>query len=857
MGAESLTRVDSIRHVVAGYGLERVGMKSMGVTKAGGGEAASGLRRPARAGRPALCLAGLVALISTGTAEAVPVEVNVTRVGFPTLPAGDVIRNGAWVPVMVDVSLLKGVSFDGTLRVAQTDSDGDEAYDSVEVHLRQETGGTQRYYLYVVANAVRADPRFRVEVRGVEGETVQVASQGELTDLAAPSQQPRVLPDDDLLILSVSTGTIGRTKDLVQPPDESDLRQFRRPVHVGHLSPADIPEHWIGLEMVDYVVWDEANPDDLNERQRAALLQWVRQGGTLLIAASRTAGAFMLVDDLNAVMPAQIGDVVSVANLPQVRETMLGRPFKEEWREEDRTPWYLVKFPSPIPVAAGNARPGAEQVAFESDLHSDAPGKPGVLPADVMTRRRVGRGAVVFSTVTLRDLFSAPGGASALFAKVFYLGTQEKDQGSAALPVPLFDKVMRPISFATSGSLYLLTASLASVGYVLLATLGTWSLLGVRGWRQHSWSAFALVALGTSILSVMVIQAVRGFGDALHQLSIVDADAGESYGTASVFFGLRAAGDKRLDVWLPDDPLGALEPQATNGFLRPFAGDPDASKPATTYVDPGEYRLEPGSAVVNDVRVRATLKQFEGRWQGSLGGKLSAQLATRGGRIREDSFVVNDLGVDLRDCLLLLPTSPLENAAQARAYDTYVFDVGDLPADARPVRLYDRCYRLQPTESFGQFMMRSRLSDAQQEWRSAVTLIGLGQFTEYRYGVGDERKALMLLSTIGDLDPALSMGVLDQVMGMRTISRDRLRRLDLRMQLDGGHVGKGRPGSAVLIGYAASPGPARLFRRENERSFQVLAPDERRALTMYRIRIPFTALGGGSSADEDDDELGL
>jgi len=38
-------------------------------------------------------------------------------------------------------------------------------------------------------------------------------------------------------------------------------------------------------------------------------------------------------------------------------------------------------------------------------LRSDASGKPGVLPADVITRRRVGHGAVVFSAITLRDLY--------------------------------------------------------------------------------------------------------------------------------------------------------------------------------------------------------------------------------------------------------------------------------------------------------------------------------------------------------------------------------------------------------------------------------------------------------------------
>jgi hypothetical protein len=179
-----------------------------------------------------------------------------------------------------------------------------------------------------------------------------------------------------------------------------------------------------------------------------------------------------------------------------------------------------------------------------------------------------------------------------------------------------------------------------------------------------------------------------------------------------------------------------------------------------------------------------------------------------------------------------------------------LFDIGDLPSDGKRVPLVPRCYRPQPNESLTQFLVRSTLADAHREWKNVISLIGFGAGASARYARGEEKRALLLASTIGELSSQSLAGLMDQFMGARTVSRDRLRSLDLREQMEAGwpagETNEALDGSAILIGFADDSGPARLFRREDDRKFQLLQPDERYSLTMYRVRIPIRVLEGGS-----------
>jgi hypothetical protein len=180
--------------------------------------------------------------------------------------------------------------------------------------------------LYVPANPVSGDGRFAVELRDQESSVVQVVSDGVLAARAVPSEVPDIISHDDVIILSVGDAAIGRVKDLAGVRQGTNLRQT---VHVAHISPSDLPEHWIGLEAVDYIVWDDARPETLSPRQLGALLEWCQYGGTLLIGASESATAFALTKPVAAIMPADILEIVSAADLPKTRVTLLSQPSAE------------------------------------------------------------------------------------------------------------------------------------------------------------------------------------------------------------------------------------------------------------------------------------------------------------------------------------------------------------------------------------------------------------------------------------------------------------------------------------------------------------------------------------------------
>ena len=809
-------------------------------------------------------IAGSIPLVLTSRLSAETIapggrlEVNVTHVGFPAVGRGDIVRAGCWTPVTVDLALVDLAEFHGTVRAAQFDTDGDQCSDAVEVHLRAETGGAQRVTLYVPANLEASNGQMQLQVRDADGSTVQVISQGVLTTRATSPDSPSVVDSDDLVVLSLGTGTIGKVKDLagVQQPT-----RLRRNVSVAHISPTDLPELWIGLEAVDYIVWDDARPEDLTERQLEAVIEWVRHGGTLLLAAARTAGSLKLVKPINAILPVEIGDITTVENLPETREQLLGRPTAEDLPTGTGMSWSEAPLPDPVPVTLCTARNGARRIAAENV--SLVGGKSA--RTDIVTRRAEQRGHVIYCAVALRDLFGGKGRATTFFEKVFNFIPAPDSQLGPPVPMSLFNSVVSAVGFTTSRSLYLLITAVSFVVYVALATFGTWTFLSSRGMRHHAWTAFAVVAIACSFASVLAVGSIRGIVDRLEQIAIVDAVAGETFGRGTAFFGLKTGIDKHLDLWLPSDWLTAREPNVTSCFLKPLPAGRDERGSPGGFADPEEYRIKPASAQIDGVRFRATLKRFEGRWEGPLGGRLTGRITTRNRLITEDSFVVNELGVDLRDSLLIqTELDPGGNAAERNTV-TFVYSIGTIPSDGMKTYLAARCYALSGSETLRDVTQRARLSERQSAWSAPLS----GLYNSYMYGsgsdvaatLGRERDALMLLSTIGDFD----YSVLGLSGGLKTWSTDRLRQLDLREQLTAGRREdkeanvSAEPGGMVLIGFADGGGPIRLFSRSGDRDYAAIAPEERASWCMYRIRLPFTVFDsrGGDTETSSTDDMGM
>ncbi len=409
------------------------------------------------------------------------------------------------------------------------------------------------------------------------------------------------------------------------------------------------------------------------------------------------------------------------------------------------------------------------------------------------------------------------------------------------------------LSFSQRAGLYLLMVGVCSIGYVLVATFGSWSLLSAKGWRHHSWSGFALVGLGASVLSVFTVNSVRGFGgETLRQVSVVDLNAGASYGFATVYFGLKTSLDTKLDLWLPEDPLSATEPGRTNCFLRPNPASSDLTMSRSAFTDPEAYRVIPASAVIHGARIRGTLKRFEGRWEGPVAGTVSADIAVRLKDVRnlflDGSYIVNELGVDLLNCYLLLPIRELTDVTGFRSSEIYAFPIGDLPASGGRVDVAERCYRPEEDETPVAFLSRSTLAEAQKAWgaeiRNVLSDAAFGSAGRRTSALGEERNALLLLSTVNEYDASKEVSMTQFMTGATTWSRDRGRQLDLRERLP--------VGSAVLIGFAEDPGPVRLFRRAGDAPYHMLTPDPDHSWTMYRIHISVRLLDRDREEEEKD-----
>ena len=747
--------------------------------------------------------------------------------------AGDIVRNGAWAPVIVDLDLLDSTSFDGSLRIAQKDNDGDQCYDGVDVHLMADTSPSRRYFLYIPANQQRARDAFTVEVLDADGQVVEVVSQGELALFANPSQHPTTIEADDIVILSLSASAIGRVRDLVNP----DLQErYTRRLHVAHMSPLDLPELWIGLEAVDFIVWDDARPEELTQRQLDSVINWVRHGGTLLIAASHTAGSLSLSTRLYELLPVELGEVVTAAALRDVRYQLVGAPLVDEDAVRSTASWEPPPFPSPVPVIRCSLRDDRFAVAWEAAIDSQ-----------VISQRPLGRGRIIFSGVTIADLFSGEGESVEFFRRLFLFTEVENTDEPPPQPVSLFPHVAASISFHRRASTYLFVAGVSSVAYVLMATFGLWAFLGARQWRKHAWSAFALVAIAASLLSIVLVNSLRGFGDKLHQLSIVDAAAGDTRGTATVLFGLKTHIDREVDVWLPSDAISADTPIPSDCFLRPIPVSRAPGDASASFTDPVEYRLMPATAVIDQVRIRATLKQFEGRWSGRLGGRLDAKITINGQRITDDSFVVNNLGVDLQRCLLLQTLIDVNESGTTRPNGILAYDLGPLPADGQAVTIADRCYPVSRPGQGDAAPAKPWLAKRQSDWHNEFQ----GISSNMTFGsdpmsvvLGKEESALMLITTLGEFDPPASGGMLG--FARTTWSRDRLRSLDLRAHL--------KRDTVLLIGFADAPGPARLFYRSGDERFVMVDPEAGHAKTMYRVTIPTEFVGGRPVDDTDEKE---
>ncbi len=773
-------------------------------------------------------------------APAARLRIDAVQVGFPgggqseRLPVSHWYGAGDWAPVLVQITNEDADLFDGTLQVVQTDRDGDEVAASQAVAVR----GTRRFTLYVPAGTTQEDdfdlmrtrrPAFSVRVHDPAGNLVRVSA-GDVRDAieAPPAERPTALPPDALVVLDISPVPVNQLDGL------SAAERLGRDLIVLRSSPASLPDHHCGLMFVDYIVWDGGDARSFDLAQQEALIEWVRRGGTLLLGVSRN-WELLLKSPFGGLLPAKLSGTETTDNLQELQAALLG----------EQNPFDLSQ-----PLARGGlALCPLRADALADDAVAVVPRRPRGDDRIFVSRRPCGQGRVVLVAAELRDLLPVGREPQRFLRQTLDLPMRAapRNEQDVAYTLDLFARIVGLVGFQLTSRLYLLFAFCFVVAYIALATGGLWAWLTRIRRTQLAWPAFAAAAVLAGAASLAAVQWIRGFGQKVQELTVVDARAEAPDVVATSFFGLKTPAHSRLDLCVPQDWTNPREAVERRASLLPLRAPTDRMF-QERYATSMHYQAVARLGELQDVPFRATSKEFEAHWRGphpAIVGGMLAHAPDRPGELTDASWLVNRLPEDLRECFLLV-------RAPGRL-DVRVYPVGHMAAGQRltieEVILRQLLGRESTARSQAAVTPMPRVID-RRSW-SPPTLASM-QVTwarslgvqpggaAYRWG-GDEEEerirvdtttaqtALLLLTTREEIDAAtLGGGTVDFNGGGR--------RLDRSGELDGRQ--------ALFVGFSDRPGPSRLCARRSGGSGRWRPLRPAAAQVMYRVLLP---VGGGES----------
>ncbi len=604
---------------------------------------------------------------SAPAAEQRPAEIVGLRVGL----AG-CYKTGLWTPV--EVVLRGNRSAQGRLTVTVPDGDGVPARFATppEEPCRVRSGEETAVVLY--ARFGRAADSLAVEFRDAEGTVVQRSFQAGEADerarfrtaasskgllVAAVGRDAMGLPQA-LAGAAVISGTAGGrpardAAGAAQRPHEQDAEQAAAGqgpaggdratvVRLDDLS--QMPVQWYGYEGIDAVVLSTSRPEvcaglKADDPRIAALEQWIRMGGTLVLSVGRSGGELL----------AEGGPLAGLAP---------GKFQRTLSRRQTSTSALEAYCGSRVPIV--RARGADLRVSQLAEVRGLVEVRDGTLP--LVVRRAVGFGHVVFAAF---DLDEPPvrdwQDRGALMAKLLDLPRPHDDRRQAlALTRYGYDDLAGQLRSALDqfpqvrvfpfwGAVVMLVAYLLVIGpcdYFLLRKL--------LGRMVLTWVTFPLVVIAFCLAAYWLARGLKGDQIRIHQVDLVDVDVatGGVRGTSWANFfspradrydlrfaprgldGEAAADAQVLTAWLglPGEGLGGMSPRtaAPAAWRQP-------------------YEFSPALDGLQGVPVQVwSTKSLTARWHARAGVTVEADLHDRDRSL--EGSVRNSLGFPLQDCLL-------------------------------------------------------------------------------------------------------------------------------------------------------------------------------------------------------------
>lgn len=563
-------------------------------------------------------------------------------------------KPGCWTPVKVT---LRGVGKlnAGRLIITVPDGDGIPSRFSAPLPSPAADAETDETPVVLYARFGRIKSPLAVELRADD----RLLDRKQFKPGEDPHYSPAILSGQELVVTvgRASLGVEEAVRVLHQDPERSTVV-----VRLDDLE--GLPAQWFGYEGIDMVILSTSDPaiyadSELVRSRIAALDDWVRLGGKLVVCAGREAEAVFRRDP----------EAPLARFAPGRLEKMVSLPFTGAWE------LYCGSSVS-VPEVRGGIR-----VPYLVDIEGKTEAADGPLPLVVRAARGFGQVLFVAADLDCPPLAEWEDRQLLVGKLLGYPATPTDDdsQGTAVMHYGFTDLAGQLRSALDHFSnVWLVPFSLVVVLVVLyILAIGPGDYFFLRKVvrrMQLTWITFPLIVMAFSVAAYVLAHRFKGALVRVNQVDLVDVDcageegarSGRMRGTAwaNVFSPRMGRYDLAFQPRLPAGRSGAENTALTAwlglpgnalGGMNPTAAEPDIWR------EPYDFATERDALRGVPIQVWST-KSLTARWTARIDAGVEARLT------EEDSLpegtITNSLAFPLSECLL--------------AYGTRVYELGTI-----------------------------------------------------------------------------------------------------------------------------------------------------------------------------------
>lgn len=599
-------------------------------------------------------IGGLLSLIFVFSSFA-QVTGQVDSLGFGG--GGGVCRPDAWIPMVVQLQSDSIEPKRYNLDVVQYDLDGDEVVYTRPVDL---DNNLRPFWMYFRPQPINGGlAAFNVSTTRELQQQLRVYisdkdTHKRLVQLPVGKNLPQMV--------DISNGSGGRGQKVVlfvgRLPNLRELgtssfalkgvMEDMIPVRV---DPRDLPESALGYDMVDAIVWTDADTAPLDAGRLKALNQYVRGGGRLVISQQATDWQRSL--KFGTLLPVTIKGIDELS----VPEPLRSIAKWENWKAykpapgqpAPKNPWITH---GPYRVARGEA--AATALVDETIEWTDKSISP------FLVRQAYDLGSVTWIAQDLSDpaVTVAGYGWPLVWDRVFDWKNKtvisptsvDGDNWDTQSRRDIGKTLLSGTDLTGRSTLMVTLAFVFFIAYWLIAGPANYLLLAARKQTGASWFVFGGIALGALLLTLVVVQLVVRGQPQLAHVSLVRATADESKPArvlSRVGLYIPRSGDEMIGLsGLTPDGVSTLTPFAVHPGHRPDAPrlrDTEYLVPISDQDVAAKGRLEV------TIPYRSTLKKLQLDWTGEMKGRIGGAPVMERNRSLISGPLSNGTGQKLRN----------------------------------------------------------------------------------------------------------------------------------------------------------------------------------------------------------------